>query len=268
MEKQIRIGIIGGTGVYNLPGVEALVKQTVPTPYGDVVVNTGTLSGKRVAFLTRHGEKHSISPGCINYRANISAMKQLGVKQLFATACSGSLNVAYPAGSYVMLHQFIEFTKNRPASFHDTDGTQNTGKIAHVDVTNPYCERLSNLVVEAGKQAGFTIHTGATYACTEGPRFETSAEIKMLRAVGADLVAQTNYPEVVLAREAEMCYAAMGIVANMAAGVEDAHVNATDLTNAMRGLFENVQIILAKAVELADEADNCWCQTALSESFL
>ncbi len=266
-DQAIRIGIIGGTGVYNLPGVQNVQKQTVSTPYGPVVVNVGELSGKRVAFLTRHGEHHSISPGRINFRANIAAMKALGVKQLIATACSGSLNPAYPAGSYVMLSQFIEFTKNRPASFYESDEGMEK-KIAHVDLTHPYCERLSAVVMEAGRQTGNTVRTGATYCCLEGPRFETDAEIKMLRGFGADLVAQTNYPEVTLAREAEICYAALGIVSNMAAGMEDEHVSATELKTAMASLFDNVQTILAKAVELLDEGSGCWCQTALKDAFL
>ncbi|MDR1765175.1 MAG: S-methyl-5'-thioinosine phosphorylase [Lachnospiraceae bacterium] len=265
--EQVKIGIIGGTGVYRLPGVQDLEKRSVATPYGKVTLNVGTLGGKRVAFLTRHGENHSISPGRINYRANIWAMKMAGVKQLVATACSGSLNPAFPAGSYVMLGQFIEFTKNRAASFYDTDGT-NPIKIAHVDVTYPYCNRLGQVVVDAGAALGFKIHTGATYCCCEGPRFETAAEIKMLRLLGGDLVAQTNYPEVVLAREAEICYAAMGIVSNMAAGIADEHVSAVELTSVMKGLFDNVQAILAKTVEMMDERDECWCQTALAESFL
>jgi 5'-methylthioadenosine phosphorylase len=267
LDKEISIGIIGGTGVYRLPGVESLEKREVRTPYGDVTVNVGTLSGKRVAFLTRHGENHSISPGQINYRANISAMKQLGVRQIFATACSGSLNPEYPGGSFVMLGQFIEFTKNRAESFYTTDGGA-VERIAHVDLTKPYCGRLTELVVNAGRELGIDIKTGATYACMEGPRFESDAEIKMLRVLGADLVAQTNYPEVALAREAEICYAAIGIISNMAAGVEDEHVSAADLSDAMSGLFENVQRILAKAVELAGESDDCWCQTALAEAYL
>ena len=115
MEK-CKIGIIGGTGVYQLPGVEQLEKVKVETEYGDVTVNTGTLAGKRVAFLTRHGEKHSIAPSQINFRANIRAMQMLGVKQIFATACSGSMNPDYPSGTFVMMDQFLDFTKNRQAS--------------------------------------------------------------------------------------------------------------------------------------------------------
>lgn len=262
-----KIGIIGGTGVYKLPGVENLEKVMVETPYGDVIVNVGRLAGKSIAFLTRHGENHSTSPGQINYRANIQAMKNLGVQQLFVTACSGSLNPEFGAGSFVMLDQFIEFTKNRASSFYENDGNSDR-KIAHVDLTHPYCSRLTQVVVEAGSQLNISVKQGATYCCMEGPRFESDAEIKMLRTLGADLVAQTQYPEVVLAREAEICYTAIGIVSNMAAGMDDGHVSATELKNNMESMFENVQKLLAKSVELVNTDEECWCKSALSDSYL
>ena len=266
MEK-CKIGIIGGTGVYQLPGVEQLEKVKVETEYGDVTVNTGTLAGKRVAFLTRHGEKHSIAPSQINFRANIRAMQMLGVKQIFATACSGSMNPDYPSGTFVMMDQFLDFTKNRQASFFYTDGT-NDRPIAHVDVTNPYCSRLNDVVVRAGREIGVEVKTGATYCCQEGPRYETAAEIRMFRQLGGDLVAHTQYPEVVLAREAEICYSAIGMVANMAAGIEDEHVSSVDLAKIMEGMFGTAQNLLAEAVRLVDEDEDCWCKHALDEAYL
>lgn len=267
MTNSIRIGIIGGTGVYQIPGVENLEKRKVDTPYGSVMVSIGILSGKTVAFLTRHGEHHSISPGQINYRANMYAMKSLGVKQLIATACSGSLNPEYGTGSFVMLEQFIELTRSRIDSFYQNDGSRDE-KIAHVDMTTPYCGRLGQVVIDAGKEMGIEVKKGATYCCVEGPRFETKAEIDMIRRLGGDLVAQTQYPEVALAREAEICYAAIGVISNMAAGIEEEHVSAIELKNSMATLFNTVQILIAKAVERMDEKDTCWCQTALAESYL
>ncbi|MEF9852453.1 MAG: S-methyl-5'-thioinosine phosphorylase, partial [Hydrogenoanaerobacterium sp.] len=258
MQESIKIGIIGGTGVYQLPGVESLTQKVVETPYGIVKVNVGIISGKYVAFLTRHGEHHSISPGQINYRANIWALKTLGVKQIFATACSGSLNPNYGPGTFVLLEQFIEMVKERPASFYYNDGSK-PNKIAHVDLTHPYCARLGDVVSNAGKKLGIDVKKGATYCCVEGPRFESDAEIKMLRMFGADLVAQTNYPEVALAREAEMCYTAIGLVSNMAAGISGDHVTATELKESMSAMFENVQKLLAQAVALVPDED-CWCQ--------
>lgn len=267
MEENIKIGIIGGTGIYKLPGIKDIHKTAVETEYGNCMVNTGILAGKRVAFLTRHGERHSTSPGQINYRANIRAMQKLGVKQLFATACSGSLNPEYRVGSYVLLDQFLDFTKNRKASFFENDGTVEK-KIAHIDVTHPYCSRLGETIVRAGENLGIPVKKGAVYCCTEGPRFETDAEVKMFRMLGGDLVAQTQYPEVVLAREAEMCYAAIGIVSNMAAGIEEEHVSALDLKCSMADLFDTVQSLLAEAVKLVEEDGDCWCKHALKESYL
>ena len=263
----IKIGIIGGTGVYKLPGVEDIQKRIVGTEYGTVGVNIGRLGGKEIAFLTRHGENHSTSPGQINYKANIRAMQLLGVKQVIATACSGSMNLEIPAGSFVLLDQFLNFTKNRDDSFFNNDGSQDK-KIAHIDLTHTYCGRLGEIIKKAGERLSIPVIQGATYCCVEGPRFETMAEIKMFQILGGDLVAQTQYPEVVLAREAEMCYAAIGIISNMAAGVDDEHVSATDLKMNMNGLFERVQKLLAKTVELLDEEEDCWCKHALSESYL
>ncbi len=262
----INIAVIGGTGIYNLPDVTEVEKQVIKTPYGSAIVNIGTLTGKRVAFLTRHGETHGIAPGQINFRANIWALKTLGVKNIIATACSGSLNSSYPPGTLVLLDQFIEFTKGRPDSFYG-GSDRHSEKIAHVDMTHPYCNRLKQVVKSAGMSMGIDVLDGATYACMEGPRFETESEIRMLRILGADLVAHTQYPEVALAREAEICYCAIGVIANMAAGICDEHVSATDMKTAMGKIFDNVQNVIAKTIQLLSDED-CWCQHALSDSYL
>lgn len=265
--EQVKIGIIGGTGVYQLPGVTDIRKEVIETEYGKVTVNIGLLGGKKVAFLTRHGEKHSVSPGQINYRANIRAMQMLGVKQIFTTACSGSMNPEFPAGSFVLLDQVLDFSKNRKDSFFNNDGTKDK-KIAHVDMTEPYCARLKKVVMEAGRELGIPVLSGATYCCVEGPRFETLAEIKMFQMLGGDLVAHTQYPEVALAREAEICYAAIAVIANMAAGMEEEHVSATELQKNMTQLFGQVQKLLAKSVEMVNEEEDCWCKHALEEACL
>lgn len=264
---EYKIGIIGGTGIYKLPGIKDLKKITVETEYGNVVVNTGKLGDKNIAFLTRHGENHTIAPSEINFRGNIRAMQLLGVKQIVATACSGSMNPNYPEGSFVLLEQFLDFTKNRPASFYSGERLI-SDRIAHVDVTHPYCDRLKNAVQRAGKEIGIEVLKGATYCCQEGPRYESDAEIRMFRQMGGDLVAHTQYPEVVLVREAEICYSAIGLVANMAAGIKDEHVSSTELKEIMEGMFSNVQKLLAKTVEVIDENEDCWCKHALENAFL
>lgn len=265
--SNIKIGIIGGTGIYKLPGVTNLEKIIVETEYGDIPVNVGNLNGKDVAFLTRHGERHSIAPGKINYRGNISAMKKLGVKQIFATACSGSVNPEYGPGSFVAIRQFIEFTKNRKSTFFDYDGSADGRRIGHIDLTEPYCDTLISVLLRAGKELGIIVKDGAAYCCMEGPRFETKAEIQMFRTLGCDLVGHTSYPEQALAREAEICYASMGIVANMAAGIDSSHVDVNEVQENMANVFEDVQSLLVKAVELTDEDRDCWCRHALDSSY-
>lgn len=264
--ENVKIAIIGGTGVDQLPEVKDVKQISVETEYGSVSVKVGSWHGQKIAILTRHGENHSIAPGCINYRANIRALAELGVKQIFATACVGSLNPDYRPGTFVVLRQFLEFTKNRKGSFFDFDGTQKEKAISHVDVTEPYCSRLSNVLLEAGKMAGIDVGDGATYCCMEGPRYETSAEVKMLRMLGGDIAGHTSFPEQVLAREAEICYASIGIVSSMAAGIEDGHITAGVVEDNMEKLFEDVQKILMNAIELTDVEEDCWCKHSLEDT--
>jgi len=259
------IGIIGGTGVYNLNGIENAVSMVVETPYGAAPVKVGEIHGKKVAFLTRHGDNHSIAPGNINYRANLSALRQLGVKHLFATACSGSINPQYGVGDFVLIEQFMEFTKNRPASFF----TGNNGeKIAHVDNTNPYCMSLGQYVKDAAQAKGIEMKSGSTYCCTEGPRFETAAEIRMFRTLGGDLVGHTNYPEVALAREAEMCYTAIAIVSNMAAGISDNPITGVEVKDVMKDRLGVVQDLILEAIRSLPEDRDCGCHHLLDDAYI
>lgn len=264
--EYVKIAIIGGTGIDQLPEVKDIQQIPVKTEYGSVSVKVGDLHGQKIAFLSRHGENHSIAPGAINYRANIRALAELGVKQIFATACVGSFNPDYKPGTLVVLRQFIEFTKNRNCSFFNYDGTQKGKAISHVDVTEPYCGRLSNILLEAGKMAGADVSDGATYCCMEGPRYETSAEVKMLRMLGGDVAGHTSFPEQVLAREAEICYASIGIVSSMAAGIAEEHITAGVVEDRMEKMFEDVQKILMTAIELTNTEEDCWCKHSLEDT--
>lgn len=259
------IGIIGGTGIYQLPGLTNMESLQVNTPYGIVPIKLGEVQGKKVAFLTRHGEKHNIAPNQINYRANIWALRSLGVREVFATACSGSLNRQFGVGDLVLLEQFLEFTKNRSASFYYSNGDN---PIAHVDVTKPYCQSLRDIVLMAAKKLDLDVQQGATYCCTEGPRYESAAEIKMFQKLGGDLVGHTNYPEVVLAREAEMCYCAIGIVSNMAAGINDEPITSTEVTVAMQNGFSKIQALLLESIKALGDTRDCNCQHSLQNAFL
>lgn len=212
--NELPIAIIGGTGV------DALLTgsvEIVRTPYGDAGIIHSELCGREVIFLSRHGADHAIPPHRVNYRANIWALHDLGVREVLATQSVGSMNPAMAPGHFVLLSQFIDWTRGRPATFFDGDD----GVVLHVDVSHPYCARMIGSLLQAGAFLGERLHAAGVYACTDGPRFETAAEVRALRLLGSDVVGMTNVPEAVLAREAGLCYAALCIVCNWGAGMTE-----------------------------------------------
>ena len=206
--------IIGGTGVYDVPGLE-LEPRTVDTKYGAVDLFVGIDSSEGLVFLPRHGPGHTAPPHRINYRANLKALEQLGVRRVLALSTVGSLHMGLPPASMVLLSNFIDFTHQRPTTFYDGDD----GLVAHVDVTHPYCPSLGARVLEAGQARGMEIVPNGVYCCMEGPRLETAAEIAMLAKLGGDVVGMTGVPEVTLARELRLCYACVTVVVNWGAGL-------------------------------------------------
>lgn len=207
--------IIGGTGVYDPDLLTGVEERIVPTPYGKALVTVGAYAGRAAAFLTRHGPGHGVPPHLINYRANIWALKHLGVRRIMATNAVGSLAPDIAPGELVLCDQFLDFTHGRESTFF-TGGDQG---VVHVDVTEPYCPELRALFHTAATDLGLPVHGQGTYVCTQGPRFETPAEIQMYATLGAHVVGMTSVPEVVLAREAGICYGSVGIVTNYAAGM-------------------------------------------------
>lgn len=214
-----RKAIIGGTGVYDLglkdgqPGV--IEKQRVETPYGAVDVEILKQEAiPEIVFLPRHGKDHAIPPHKINYRANLKALEQLGVDEVLATCMVGSMRSQFGVGEIVTIKDFIDFTKARSNTFYD-DGPI----VKHVDMFEPYCQRLRSEFYKAADAKKVRVRGGAVYVCSEGPRFETAAEIKFYQMIGGDVVGMTNVPECVLAKELGMCYAAIGIVSNWATGI-------------------------------------------------
>ena len=207
------LAIIGGTGMYDLG--EPARAEVIVTPYGEAAFFRADLGGEKVVFLARHGAGHSVPPHRVNYRANIWALHALGIREVVATQAVGSMNPDMAPGDFVLLAQFLDFTKARIATFFNGDD----GVVVHADVTRPYCPRLVAALTAAGDPSVCSLHPDGNYACTEGPRFETAAEVRMLRTLGADVVGMTNVPEVVLAREAGLCYAAICIVCNWGAGM-------------------------------------------------
>ena len=210
------LGIIAGTGFYDLDALEDATPETVETSHGTALVTRGTWHGVPVVFLTRHGAGHSVPPHLVNYRANIRALADLGVRDVFAVNVTGSIDPALEPGDLLCLDDFIDFTKSRPVTFHDGSGPEG---VVHVDVTEAYSPALRREILEAAAGIGEPIRDGGVYACFEGPRFETPAEIRLARLAGADVAGMTGVPEVTLALEAGLRYAAISLVVNPAAGV-------------------------------------------------
>lgn len=257
----VKIAIIGGTGVYD-PRILANIRQEeVATPYGLVQYKVGEYAGKEVAFIPRHGATHSIPPHLINYRANIWAMKKIGVQNIIATTAVGSLNLDMKPGDFVLIDQFIDFTKNRHTTFYE-GGERG---VVHVDVTSPYCRTLRDVLAKAAAKTEIQIHAKGTYVCTEGPRFETPAEIAAYAKLGGDLVGMTNVPEVVLAREAEMCYVTVSMVTNYAAGISPLPLTHSEVLDTMKENTDKIKKLIMASIMLIDTDLDCSCRQALAE---
>ena len=220
------LGVVGGSGIYELEGLEDARRLTVATPYGepsDEIV-TGRLAGTRVAFLPRHGRGHRLSPGEVNYRANIDALKRVGVSDLISLSACGSLREALAPGTFVIVDQFIDRTIARAKSFFGT------GIVAHVSMARPVCGRLGEAVGAAAAAAGIPCVRGGTYLAMEGPQFSTLAESRLYRSWGCDVIGMTNMPEAKLAREAEICYATVAMVTDYDGWHPDhGHVQVADI---------------------------------------
>lgn len=223
----MRKAIIGGTGVYQLE--EARETQTILTAFGSVSYDIMSIEGQEIVFLARHGSKHALPPHKINYRANMMALKMLEVDEILATCAVGSMNDAFAPGDIVVIHDFIDFTKNRPQSFYEGDDT----KVVHVEMTDPYCSNLRSRFLQRAGMLEIMVQGEAIYVCTEGPRFETASEIRMYRQLGGDVVGMTNVPEVVLAKELGMCYAAVGIITNWCTGIEGNSIEGHQIDQSM-----------------------------------
>lgn len=213
------LAIIAGTGFYDLDALENPTQETVDTVWGQARVTEGEWHGIPVVFLTRHGAGHSVPPHLVNYRANIRALADLGVRDVVAVNVTGSIDPTLQPGDLLCLDDFIDFTKQRPVTFFD--GSNPEG-VVHTDVMTPYHPAIRREILDAAATAGHTIRDGGVYACFEGPRFETRAEIRLAALAGADVAGMTGVPEVTLAVEAGLRYAAISLVVNPASGVGDA----------------------------------------------
>jgi 5'-methylthioadenosine phosphorylase len=257
-----KTGFITGTGFYTLPGLKNTQEQIIQTPFGDVNVELADFPDQEIVFIARHGKTHNISPRDINYRGNLYAMKILGVDRILATSVSGSLVPAWGPGSLVLVDQFINFTYGREETFYPLDGV-----LAHVDVTDPYCPTLRKQLISDAEKLGLDLQRGATYACLNGPRFESRAEIEMVRRLGGHLVGQTNYPECVLARELAICYATVGVVSNYAAGMQS-NLTAKEVSENIRKIGSVISDLFVHLIQAHPESDDCICHHALDHAQL
>jgi 5'-methylthioadenosine phosphorylase len=258
--QRAQIGIIGGSGLYDMADVTDREEVKVTTPFGEPSAPylLGTLRGKRVAFLARHGGGHRVSPSELNFRANIFGMKTLGVEFVLSASAVGSLKEEYKPADIVIPDQFFDRTKGRPSSFFGR------GLVGHVGFAHPFCRILSGIAYESGRRAGATVHRGGTYVCMEGPQFSTLAESKLYRAWGMDIIGMTNLQEAKLAREAEICYTTIALVTDYDCWHPD-HDSVT-VEMVMSTLASNAataQRIIAGAVEQLPYERTCECASAL-----
>jgi 5'-methylthioadenosine phosphorylase len=251
----VQYAIIGGTGVYD-PGLLSSEKEIqVETPYGKADLIAGRYQQLEIGFVPRHGKGHSVAPHKVNYRAIIWALKSLGVHYVIATNAVGSCNSNFMVGDFVLVDQFIDFTKSRPLTFFDGEHTS----VVHVDVTSPYCPYLREALLDLGRDRKLTIHGNGCYVCFEGPRYESTAEVRMAAKLGGDVLGMTGVPEVVLAREAGICYASIGIVTNMGAGLAGEPLSHLDVSKVVADRMNLVRGLALDALVLMSCKDLCTC---------
>jgi len=260
---QAEIGIVGGTGLYDPKLLKNVEEITLDTPYGTPsdAITVGELGDRRVAFLPRHGRKHTIRPTDVNSRANIFALKKLGVQRILAPSAVGSLKEEFKPGDFVFVDQFIDRTTRREESFYTEK------QVCHISVAEPMCPELRRTLIAAAKDAGISTHNAGTYVCIEGPRFSTKAESKMFRSWGADVVGMTIVPECVLAREAEICYASIATVTDYDVW-KDHPVCVDEILNTLRANIENIKKIIVEAVARMPKERGCECKNALKSAFV
>jgi len=265
MAENISFAVIGGSGLYSMPGLKEVKELDLSTPFGkpSSPIILGTLEGRRIAFLARHGIGHHISPSDVNYRANIYALKMVGATQVVSISACGSLKEEYAPGHIVFPDQLFDFTHLRPRSFFGK------GLVAHIGAADPFCSEWSNLVRENVQGTGADVHSGGTLITIEGPRFSTKAESNMFRTWGLSIIGMTASPEAFLAREAEMCYTTMAHVTDY--DVWHTSMEPVTVDMVIKTLNQNTHIAQEGLRNLAlnfKERSACPCQNALSSALI
>ena len=264
--RAAEIGIIGGSGLYEMGGVTDAHEVAVETPFGqpsDVLV-LGTLEGRKVAFLPRHGRGHRISPSEINFRANVYALKSIGVERILSVSAVGSLKEKYAPLHMVIPDQFVDRTFARPSTFFGR------GLVAHVAFAHPFCADLGRVLGTAARAAGATVHEGGTYICIEGPQFSTRAESELYRSWGMDIIGMTNLQEARLAREAEICYSTLAMVTDYDCWHPDHDAVTVDqiIQNLVTNAAAARNVLRETVKNVPSGPRRCECASALSHALI
>ena len=264
-ERPVRIGVIGGSGLYDMAGLTAREELAVSTPFGDpsAPLVVGSLAGQRVAFLARHGVGHRLLPSELNFRANLFAMKTLGVEWILSASAVGSLQEQYRPLDIVIPDQFLDRTRGRVSTFFGR------GLVAHITFAHPVCRRLTAIVSESARTTAARVHDGGTYVCMEGPQFSTLAESRLYRSWGMDVIGMTNLQEAKLAREAEICYATLALVTDYDCWHPDHDQVTVEMIvgNLIRNA-ETAQAVVEAVVERLPVDRTCECATALASAII
>ena len=257
------IGIIGGTGVYDPQLLRNVEEVELSTPYGPPSdsIAVGELEGRKIAFIPRHSKRHTIRPTDVNSRANIYAMKELGVQRILAPSAVGSLREEFKPGDVVFVDQFIDRTTKREQSFYAGP------PVCHISVAEPMCPELRRILIEVADEMKISYHKSGTYVCIEGPRFSTKAESRMFRSWDADIIGMTLVPECVLAREAEICYASIAAVTDYDVW-KDHPVSADEVRKTMSENIEKIKDIITGAISRTPKERRCDCGNALRNALI
>lgn len=242
----IDFAVIGGTGMTEIEGLEVIHREVVHTPYGEPSgpITHGKIAGKRIVFLARHGYTHNIPPHLVNYRANLWALKSLGVEKIVAIAAVGGITPIMQPMRLVIPDQIIDYTWGRKHTFYE----EGLSHVTHIDFSWPYCTEVRNALLKAAETAGLDVVTKGTYGATQGPRLETAAEISRMESDGCDLVGMTAMPEAALARELDLCYAACAVVANWAAGKSASEITMDEIRHNLNVGMANARALLRALV--------------------
>lgn len=259
------VGVIGGSGLYEMEGLEEVQTVSLTTPFGDPSDSLvlGRLEGVKVAFLPRHGKGHRIQPSSLNFRANIYVMKVLGVEWIIGVSAVGSMKEDIHPGDMVIPNQFIDRTVGRPNTFFSD------GVVCHISFADPVCPHLSQILAQAGHEAGAIVHPEGTYLCIEGPQFSTRAESRLYRTWGVDIIGMTNLPEAKLAREAEICYATIAFATDYDCWHQEAEdVSIGEVLRILALSAKTAKSVIRTALKHLPEKRDCLCATALKYALI